>query len=326
MLSKDISVVVQGPIYEEATFRCLKSIRSSLPDSTVILSTWEGVVLSGLESLYDEVVLSEDPGPTLQMRRGSGAQEEIKLSNVNRQIRSSINGLLRVKTKYAIKIRSDFALIHDCFSNYFHKYENYNCRYKCVRKRILLYNLYSRNPNIKRCPYPYHYSDIAMFGLADDLLDLWSIPECADDDFINGEYGLWARYSPEQYVWLSYLRKHKEIECEQFDSNDRHVVAASSDYMLNNVVLLNDKQFGLQAINKAVLEHHAWTCYSHSDWRALYYYRFSGRISVGYIWLKIKESFLPNAAYAAWRKIVKAVGCLIFNKKLRRKFRMLCKC
>ncbi len=50
MTSKDISVVVQGPIFgrpgddyeKQITLHCLESIKKVLPESEIILSTWKG--------------------------------------------------------------------------------------------------------------------------------------------------------------------------------------------------------------------------------------------------------------------------------------------
>lgn len=57
---KDISVVVQGAINKEITPRCLQSIRTLLPNAEIILSTWEGSDVDGLD--YDKLVLNKDPG------------------------------------------------------------------------------------------------------------------------------------------------------------------------------------------------------------------------------------------------------------------------
>ena len=57
--TKDISVVVQGAIDKGYTPLCLKSIIKYLPESEIILSTWEGREVDNLD--YDVLILSEDP-------------------------------------------------------------------------------------------------------------------------------------------------------------------------------------------------------------------------------------------------------------------------
>ena len=76
--SKDISVVVQGAINSEVTPKCLESIRKYLPEAEIILSTWEGSDVVGLD--YDKLVLNKDPG-TFIYKRSNGAITE---NNMNR--------------------------------------------------------------------------------------------------------------------------------------------------------------------------------------------------------------------------------------------------
>ena len=58
--SKEISVIVQGAVDKKITPKTLKSVRKYLPNAEIILSTWEGTDISGLD--YDIVLLSKDPG------------------------------------------------------------------------------------------------------------------------------------------------------------------------------------------------------------------------------------------------------------------------
>ena len=58
--TNDISVVVQGAIDQINTPKCLRSIRKRLPGAEIILSTWEGSPIDGLD--YDKLVLNKDPG------------------------------------------------------------------------------------------------------------------------------------------------------------------------------------------------------------------------------------------------------------------------
>lgn len=63
-----ITFVVQGPVQASAsrqqiagiTEQCLNSIRRFFPKSTIILSTWKGQPLDGLD--YDQVLELDDPG------------------------------------------------------------------------------------------------------------------------------------------------------------------------------------------------------------------------------------------------------------------------
>src|SRR4051812_17964312 len=97
--AQDLSFVMQGEVYRQTspitgkpvTQSCLESLRRHYPGSEVILSTWQGTDVDGLE--FDKVLFNEDPGAWNALRPGAG----VKLDNTNRQIVSSRNGL-RVAT------------------------------------------------------------------------------------------------------------------------------------------------------------------------------------------------------------------------------------
>jgi hypothetical protein len=318
---KDVTVVVQGAIHNEYTPKCLKSIKEHLPESKIILSTWRDSDVSVVKSLCDEVVLSEDPGGIVWIKRDDPRRNTI-FSNINRQIISTQAGLARVDTKYSLKFRTDLELVHTGFVDYFNKYQDYDDRYKCVSERVLLWNLYSRNPHLK-FSYPYHFSDIVLFGLTQDLRDIWDIPTMPEGDLVRCRKTMCNRYMPEQYIWLSYLRKYKKIECNQYDSSDKRIFVESKNYMLNNVVLLSSDRFGFAVYKKELLRHNRWSCFTHADWLALYHYQTSGEISLDYIRLKIKEAMPTRFHHSVFRLFIRAMTCLLPNKKLRCKFRTL---
>lgn len=102
--SKDISVVVQGAINPTETPKTLKSIREYLPDAQIILSTWEGADVNGLD--YDILIENKDPGTVLLISR----KNKKIYNNVNRQLLSIQEGLKKVERKYTLKFRSDLIL------------------------------------------------------------------------------------------------------------------------------------------------------------------------------------------------------------------------
>ena len=157
--NKDITVVVQGAVDREKTPICLQSIRRMLPGAFIILSTWEGTDVDGLE--YDDVVLSEDPGGFDEFNIPFSPK-----NNINRQIVSTYQGLLKVKTVYALKLRTDFYLCDDGFKDFFNTYNRECTEYKIFEHKVICCELYSRNPryifsDMKRA---YHPSDIFFFG------------------------------------------------------------------------------------------------------------------------------------------------------------------
>ena len=162
-----------------------------------------------------------------------------------------------------------------------------------------------------------------MFGLTQDLLNIWEIALCPEGDYVVWGKSISTRYMPEQYVWLNYLRKYRDIYSTQYYSHEKIIFNASKDYMVNNLVLLNESQFGLRVFNKKLKKHNPSTCFTHADWLVLYRYQSFGERTLGFYWLKFKESRIECFIHFVWRKVVKAVACLIPNKKLRRKVRRI---
>ncbi|MBF4366086.1 WavE lipopolysaccharide synthesis family protein, partial [Vibrio anguillarum] len=118
-----ITFVVQGPVQASAsrqqisgiTEQCLKSILRFFPKSTIILSTWKGQPLDGLD--YDQVLELDDPGSNTVFYDG----KPLKLNN-NRQMYSTHMGLKAVKTPYAVKLRTDNLLTGRQFVELYEQY------------------------------------------------------------------------------------------------------------------------------------------------------------------------------------------------------------
>lgn len=178
----DISFVIQGPIQrrdhrtqqDNITQKSINNIRSLFPDSTIIVSTWKGQDTSDLDC--DELLLLDDPGPNFIFNDKSKQQ-----LNNNRQIFSTHQGLLRVKTTYAVKLRSDTLLIGrefvDCYQHYADYPRNSDRQY--LTSRVLTTSTFFIRSHYGK-PVYFHKSDIFDFGRTDDLLKIWPeefIPE-----------------------------------------------------------------------------------------------------------------------------------------------------
>ena len=101
-INKDITFVFQGPIINEddATKKSFISVRKYFPDSKIILSTWKNSNFDNLD--FDEKIETQDPGAENYLYKNQKS-----FNNGNRMILSSYNGLINVKTKFAIKLRTD---------------------------------------------------------------------------------------------------------------------------------------------------------------------------------------------------------------------------
>lgn len=243
--SKDISVIVQGAINTEYTQRCIISIRKYLPNAEIILSTWEDANTIQYEDLCDVIIKNKDPGASV-------FTFDNKKQNQNRQIFSTINGLKKSSRKYSLKLRSDMEIKGTIFLSYFAKYPFRNEKYKILKERVLINNLYTRNP-YSNLPYLFHPSDWVMFGLTEDLINIWDIPLAKEPDFsqylklnepinnlIDTKY-CFTKYHAEQYIWISFLRKnHINIDMKDWtDYKNNDLKELSMFILINNSCVLD---------------------------------------------------------------------------------------
>lgn len=267
--SSDIGVVVQGPVVGKPddapaarhTCRCLQSVRQHLPGAQVILSTYESADVRELD--YDVLVRSDDPGALPFRQDGT-------VNNVNRQIVTTRAGLEKVSRPFALKLRSDLLLTGDGFLRWWGRWGE---------RRVLSCTVYARNPR-RFFPYPFHPSDWFFFGRTNDVRAIWDIALAPEP-----EMSRWFetrprptpdvfphqlnRYTPEQYVWLSFLRKHGSVECEhQWDSRPG-VWAASERSFADHLVLLTPNQLQIRFLKYNIARVDWATLYTHNEWRGL---------------------------------------------------------
>ena len=210
----DISIVVQGAISEE-TKKCLQSLRREFPNSQIILSTWNGSNIEGLD--YDDVVYSEDPGAIIIDKKSNTK------NNINRQLVSTKAGLKYANRKYILKTRTDILWKNSNIKSFFGKYDRVY-KPKHLKNRIIVCNYYTRNPRVM--PLPFHVSDWITFGNNEDIKLLYDIE---NEDFNEMRWfenrerkykrfytNLLTRYVPEQYVCINFAKKYYEFDCECF--------------------------------------------------------------------------------------------------------------
>jgi hypothetical protein len=264
--SKDISVVVQGAIDKELTPKCLASIRKQLPNAQIILSTWIGSDVNGLD--YDILVENNDPGNTPSFDLTIKMSPEIqkpkqKANNVNRQIVSTFNGLKLVKTKYALKMRTDFIIEHTGFLRYFGKFKSHTNELRVFKEKVVSFSgVHSNN-------LPFHPCDFLYFGLTEDLVTLFDIPLQTDaqayyckthDIDLENKYLDWKfflpQFVPEQYIWTNCINKFYPQQIKTFESfsdlsGDN--IRLSEIAHVNNFICINLFQYGIFPLKKELL-------------------------------------------------------------------------
>ncbi len=263
----EIAVVVQGPVFgppsrsevEGITARGLRSIRRHLPGAEIVLSTWEGTDVSGLE--FDRVVMSRDPGPAM-FREDEAI---VRPSNVNRMIVSTLAGLRATERPFALKARTDVWMRTARFLDFFGRYPARSTEARIFTERVLVHDHFTRFPG--RCPhwnYLFHPSDCFQFGRRGDLLTLWDVPIW--DAEASGPLEL----VPEQYLWVTCLRKFMDVPLVHWSDTSPALRDLASLALANNFVVLTRHQFGIEA-QKLAFNLNDWiSTFSHTDWLRLY--------------------------------------------------------
>jgi len=255
----DISVVVQGAIDHHITKICLESIRKFLPGCTIILSTWKGQQIEGLD--YDEAILNDDPGAYVSFLENVG---KMYTNNVNRQLESTKNGLNMVKTKYAFKLRSDMILTGNGFLNEYHKYPLYNNEYRIFMEKVIISDIYTRRTftyytkkGAHTIPHLFHVSDWFFFGLTQDLNTYFTeTPLMCEDEATKYvvkhierrkiDY-IWNwRYTPEQYYAIMALRrKYPWVLFDDWADWNSININQADQFIANNFIVLDFTHHGI---------------------------------------------------------------------------------
>ena len=291
--SKDISVIIQGPIFNKThplapsgiTFQVVSAIRNFLPEANIILATWKGQDTKGID--VDTVMYLDDPGTTNFYR--DGAQTNNLYNNSNRLIYSTQQGLSKVTTRYTLKIRSDLLMFHALFVNFFNIYNLYDNKWKVLENRVLAFPLYSlkfedgvKEGQQLRQVRPFHVSDWVYFGLTKDIKMLFEcelLPEPQTSRWFENrpkpDNDLWPerlwRYSPEQYITSNLAHRTLGIMLEHASVEDNNIIEASERFIANNFTIIDQKQWGLYSLKlenyqdelepnilNGIYSHHVW--------------------------------------------------------------------
>lgn len=333
MNSSDVSIIVQGKIIgngssNEITKRVCKSIRRLMPESQIILSTWEGEIVDDIP--FDNLVLNKTFDANKIIRIG---EETPLLHSVNHQIVTTLNGLKAADRIYAIKIRSDLELFNTNFLSFFDKYDEYPynnpeyMKWKVFKKRVV--SLPTYNVHSKRC-IPFNISDWFFFGLKEDLLELFDI------DLVD-TYGLKVReneqyprgednFGAEQEIWIRCLRKHLSFQIRNAIDSSPQVLKNSEIALANNFVTVPASQLGLYSLKFgfSAYANDPWlssSLYTLRDWELLYNKYGGGNIKVkaeyyNRVWRKIfiftesiaKSNSLFNNTYKMLKPVIRKIN------------------
>lgn len=260
--SDDISVVVQGPIITGTTSQCLTSIRKNLPNAEIILSTWVGSDVSGLD--YDILILNKDPGFVMQ-----GLNGWTNICNINRMLKSTREGLKRCSRQYILKIRTDFFIKKARFLKYFDRFPFATNKYRVFNHKVIAYPIFSlryENKHGKSMPELFHVSDTTFFGLATDIRELLMCKIVIEPSFSryfeNHKKDLskdiypdrsW-QMAPEQYIISTLVKKHfPTVKFRHYLDYNDYLFNLSHDFIMANFIFLDADRWGIYTLQKNLL-------------------------------------------------------------------------
>jgi hypothetical protein len=303
---RQISVVVQGPSSSPdgqvltSLPRVVDSVRFWLPGAELIISTWEGSdSVAALKP--DHLILNPDPGG---MRYRAGHPFE---NNINRQIRSSLAGVLQASRPYVLKLRSDLELTGTAFLGAFGSFPQRLDSHRLFEQRVVISTLFTANPGLGGLAL-FHPGDWVHFGTRSDVLKLWQVPEAVEEDLmrwyerkpvnwqevekrfadsppalqkkvrsaINAmrqlhSEGFACRYAPEQYLWAQALRQAGYEGFQHALDLDVKTLTEAESWLVNNLIVIQARQFAFQS-QKYSVSFEDWRphLYTHLEWCRLY--------------------------------------------------------
>lgn len=237
----------------------VRRTRDVLPNAKIILSTWLHTKFpdnyNTIEKLgVDDIVYSEDPGALPNIKF-----DNLPANNANRQLISTLTGLKSVKTRFAIKLRTDSFLTNQGFMKAYMQFKE-----QIEEKQI---NGFEYSPIVVCCYFTidpnvyehmaFHMSDWVHFGETKTLLKYWDVPFFDYQDATFYERNLHqkssnffdrqfrTRIAVEQYLTIEFAKKfsfttptfHNQISCKILSEFDR--------FLAQHMIVLDLDQFGV---------------------------------------------------------------------------------
>jgi hypothetical protein len=169
------------------------------------------------------------------------------ITNRNRQIITSINGLKNVSTKFSVKLRSDQKISLESMILMYKYYEK-------NKERDLHYENNFNKPLNKICvagifkAFPFHPRDHIFWGNTEDLIDLFSLPLdellMSGNPLSNEEYKKYTR--SELYIAIHY--------CKYFNNKINLFIENYKEYLVDDAPKINEAfELSEKILNKIFL-------------------------------------------------------------------------
>ncbi len=289
--SKDISVVVQGPIYGsesdpenlQYTKICIESLRHLFPKSEIILSTWNDVDQNWIK--YDKLVVNEEP-PMIE--QAVTKRKDVNY-NGNRLICSTANGIKATTRDYVLKVRSDVMFTSSHFLEAINLYPARDSDYQISENRIVI-------PELLTSVKLFSINDWVSFGTHQDMLKLWNIPYMKKLILISDKQELFM--NNEQYLCTNFLKSHPYFSPYNQDILEK--------LYANNFLILNSTSFSFKRLKPFpyhITKYFNFT--THYDWKHLYKAHCLHKNTINYLQLIRPTVFALGKFKASLNNIIK---------------------
>lgn len=248
-----LSIVVQGPIIRHAKSpgqRCIEEVllshRTCFPRAELILSTWQGEDVDGLDA--DIIITNPDPGALIFTFQGGITRP----SNFNRMTQSALTGLAAASQPFCIKTRTDTLFTSSALAEM--ALSKPGCDLP-LESRIHIATWGTKS--VATTLMPFHFSDLVHFGHTHDLLVLWSNRPLTFDEVFwrnpwrNGRFN-WLKLAPEQALFAGFLGRcgmpqedGTPLHLQDSMTCDPHLVALSLDSLCATCDLFDERALGI---------------------------------------------------------------------------------
>ncbi|TCW78830.1 hypothetical protein C5O80_31605 [Burkholderia sp. SRS-46] len=267
----DITLVFQGP--RHASLReNVERAREVLPGAALVIGSTDPLIKGVVEGV--QVALVQDPGELPAYRRGRNKPA----NNVNRQIVSSRAGLAQVKTRYAVKIRTDCSIQERGFIDLYERI----ARESGNSTRLLASSIYTLHPEGIEA-LPFHVSDWFFFGETSALSEYFDVPLMSKQDaswYATESHDIGtnhfarryrSRWSPEQYIAIENARKAGYVVPTHLGDTCVEVIDSYVRFLVEKFVICDLSEFGFvfeKYQRAAGSNFQFFNCVWGSDWRS----------------------------------------------------------
>lgn len=315
---KNLSIIIHGTINHRGTdtLANLKMTKLVFPYAQYILCTSD-TVADDIKREVDILISYEDPGSFFSEPDVAGGNNPVL-----RQCRAIALGLKAARHDYAIKLRTDFAIVNDDFIRLWTLSHSFGSELLHFEKPVVVLDLGCNDPT--RVHGLFHCSDFFFFGLKSDLLRYWDIESelvsITQRSFslleklvnpLSGRY--WGLLSCEQYLMSAFYRRSLKSQYFDFKMRSQFSWRLMRDYekfLLSNFCIVSERDgILLPASLRAIYKEKVHYVPGEIEWiRSNYGNIFFARLLAAYaIRVRNTISQFPLACYAVTRAVVRLI-------------------